>query len=544
MQPVLSIDLSCDPAWAELVDVEGKEPKVIEAHSSALPSLLEYIFSSPQTPALDTAANETAVANTAPGSEPPSKAIPAPIQELKFLLAKFRGAWVNTVIILPTPDYLTLNLELPFADPKQLSKVLPLEVQDRIPFDIQEFLVEYKVLGNYSAGANASNKDGGSKESSHKSVVEKDIHVSLFPKRCVRRLLEVCKKVDLEPRIVSSPSTFIAGALALAPEYFSSNCALVYPTAQSLYITIVRDGQLVGDRVIHRPGTTAQNANTLNIDDQTSTVQRQKEMLVDLKLTLSSFESRYGQPITKVYLFGSTPTREEVQQIISRSVETISVAELTRQTPPGGASQYSGLATLSALFVKEMEAPLPLVNFRAHEFAYSPRLMELMRSARDLAPYLLFVVLLAMLTFSATYYTRARYVSQLDAAVGEKIRSTLVGAEIVPGQEVESLHSNINRLQMQLKDLGSLSRYSPLDAFTEASKDFPRLPGVSVRAVNIKNNRIKVEGIAPEYGTADKIDRVFNSKKETYARAKSEVSSAPVPGGTGRAFTLEIYLPE
>ena len=530
MHTVLSIDLSCDPARAELVEVQDRTIKVLEAHSAPLPALLEYVFAPPSSglteseiPQPPTAAPET-TPGPAPAAAPGAQVLPKPAEQLKALLANFKSVWASSVVTIPTPEYLSLNVDLPFDDAKQIGKVLPLEVQDRIPFDIHEFLIEHRNLGEYTA---------------HGQKSAKDIHVSLLPRRYLARLLEVCKIVDLEPRIVSSPATFIAGALHLAPDYFAPDSALVYAADDGLYVNILRDGAPRCDRALCLPWAAAAGENEQPRERSEHAL---KGLLIDLKLTLSAFESRYQRPLSKVYFFGAPFSRDELQQAVTRSVETITVSELTRQGSSEGSS-YSGVATLAALFVQEGEAPTPLVNFRTQEFAYSPRIKELVRGLRDLAPYFLFVALLGMLTLAAVFYTRARYVNGLRSAIAGKIRATLGPGEYIEGAEPESLKSQIKRLETQLADLGSLSRYSPLEAFVEASKDFPTLPGVTLRAVTIRDDRIKVEGVVPDYGIAGKIAREFTRKPQTYKRAKEEVASATAPGG-GRPFTLDIILAE
>jgi hypothetical protein len=531
MQTVLSIDLSCDPSWVELVEVEDRTVKVIEAHSASLPALHNYLFSptaelgAPPPPASQApGASASAVASgqeaVTPGS---TQWIPKPVEELKNALAGFEGKWSSAVVVLPTPEYLSLNVELPFDDPKQINKILPLEIQDRIPFDAHEFLIEHTVIGDFKNG------DG---------KLSKDVHVCLVPRRSIARLLEICKKLDVEPRIVSSPSTFIAGALHLAPNYFAPHCALVQYTPGALYVSLVQDGKVKGDRVIqeHLP--------TADASSEEEKARRFKELLVNLKLTLSSFENRYGTPLNKVYFIGGSFSREELQQVISRNVETLTVSELTGQAPASSARNYSGVATLAALYAQDGEAPAALVNFRAQEFAYNPRLRELLRGARELMPYVLSLALLVVLAFSSVYYTRARYIQQLNSAIAEKVRTTMGEGEIIPGNEIESLRAQINRLLTQLRDLGSLSRYSPLDAFVEVTKDFPPLPGVNPRAINIKNNRIRIEGVVPEYTTAEKIERVFKEKKQKYVRTKMELANTTIPGSNARPFTLELFLAE
>ena len=123
-----------------------------------------------------------------------------------------------------------------------------------------------------------------------------------------------------------------------------------------------------------------------------------------------------------------------------------------------------------------------------------------------------------------------------------QIKASMPNIDIPEWLEVEALRGQLNKLQDQLKDLGSLSRFSPLDTLVQITKDFPTVPDVAVRSINIKNSRVKLEGTAPDYAAVENIEKKFKAKKELYSRVKSDVSSTMNAGSNGRTFTLEIIL--
>jgi len=526
MHSVLSIDLCSEPARADVVQVMGRNITVLESRSGNLLDLSKSI-------------NEDDVdgGNKKEGEENSSDSYGRMRKGIKGLLSGLTGPWTSSVVIIPPEDYLSLNIDLPFSDPKHISKILPFEVQDRIPFPIADFLVEHHFLG--PVAVNGTPPAG-----------QNDIHVSIVPRAKIKEVLAACKANDLEPVILSTPTAVLGAIYYLAPEYFVQDSAVIYASEPNYYISIAIGGQLKLDRVVRKRTTTPSAENIAQGKSSDSEVEEQRarrEILTELKLTLASFEHRYNHSVQKIYFMGGSYLRDDLQKTLSRPVEQVVLGTLmsSGQNQPFAEDSDKGspgLGVLGAVFAQDINSPPILTNFRTQEFSYSPRLSEVFRGCRNIMPFALVALLMAALCMVLVYAIRARHISQMQESISTQIRSVIPEAELPEGLEVEALRGQLNKLQEQLKDLGSLSRFSPLDTLIQLTKDIPQGGGITFRSIQIKNNRVKIEGVAPDYGAIDNISKLLEAKKGTYARVKPEVSSSVTSGSNGRVFSLEIFM--
>jgi len=118
----------------------------------------------------------------------------------------------STLSLVSTRPVLYENLVLPFSDQKKIDQVIRFEVQDRLPFDLDSFLIDSMVL---------------------KKVDEKhyEILASLVPSLDVSTTLIRLKRLGADPKILSTRSSAVAALPQLFPELLAGNFALVIVTA-------------------------------------------------------------------------------------------------------------------------------------------------------------------------------------------------------------------------------------------------------------------------------------------------------------------------
>lgn len=513
MQAVLSIDMTSDPAMLEVVEVNGRSLKVLERHSAQLTELLERL-----SPSL-TASPAAGSPDTSPSGqvEPPAPAESRPPEEssqvdpLGIALREIKTPWTNSIVVVSSNRYLSLNLDLPFSDHRNIAKVLPVEIQDRVPFDVGEFLVEHRVV-------NSREKN------------QFDIHVGIVPRHFMQHLLSLCRRNEFEPMVVSTPTSALAALYQLAPDYFAPDSAIILANDPHFYITMSFDGVVSSDRTIDR--------RLCSVEDTAS-------VITELKLTIAAYEERYKRQVKQVYVVGDSLDIRTLSQQLGRTAERIQVAEIIKGAAENELHSKSSIATLAALFAQDTPPAEPLTNLRVQEFSYSPRLQGLLAALRSLVPYILATLLCGLIAVGGIYAVRQHRLEKIQQAVRSQIRREIPDLTVAAGLEVDALRGEIVSLQNKLKDLGTLSKMTPLDAFVQLTKDFPSSATTAVRALNIKNNRIKIEGSAPDYNAAESIEKALKNKRQTYCRLKStfDGGGTTIPGG-GRPFSLEIFLCE
>ncbi len=543
-QAVLSIDCTIEPAWIQVLEVDGRTVKVLESHRAEVarcfsPALLRSLIggsdlSSPTPnqaaqPGTDSKTQSAAsedLASTPPSAGDPSLEghPPSSFAECGAALRKaldlIQNAYTSAVLIIPSSDYLSLNLDLPFGEAKQVAKILDLEVQDRVPFEIEEFLVEHRVLGTLA-------------ERGH------DVHVSIIPKALLSGIMQVCKAAQFEPLIITTPASVLEGAFFLGPDYFKQDAAILAWRGSTVYLALRFEGRVRIDRVI-------EISNLGSTDGE-----RLKALTTELRLTLLAAEARYSRPIEHLYLVGQLAegsgfAARDLQQLLGREVEDLALSDFVI-AEPGTAC----LASIAAPFAQDQDPPPILTNFRTREFTYSLQLSEVFAGMRRLLPMFLIALLAIFLSLTGYYYYRERQIADLQESMRTQITALLPSLTFEAGEEVAPIQAENAKLDKALESLGSgsLDKYTALDLLKEISSLMPNRPGLIIRTISIRGNRIRLQGTVPSYGDVEAIEKALQRSKTIKFRAKPpEISGAAgvVAGGAKNAqnFSFDIRVEE
>lgn len=523
MQSILSIDLSTEPAHAVVLTIDGKDIQVIERHSVNLGNYLKKLLSE----SLENA-EQPVVESTEENSEDsldtesPTEATTTVVDTspLVSLLKKVESHWTNAILVVPGHNYVSVNLELPFGNNRNLSKILELEVQDLVPFDVADFLVAHKSIAQINNGSETNPNF--------------DIHAGIIPRDFIRSIIKECKQASFEPIIVTTPTSILGAVYLLAPQYFAENSAVIFESLPSYYILTCVDGLVRGDRtLIHSSFAPTNNGNAVPSLENAG-----KILLRDLKLSLASTERRYNKTLDKVYFIGSQFSASELQQTLGRHVESVTVNELIPTE-----EHSESIATLAAVFGQDDNVNQILNNFRVREFSYSPQLKELFRGARALAPYALAFFASLFIYLVCSYGISSYHISRITSAMTSQIRTAIPTLQSEPGKELVALQIENQKLEEQLKDVSSLTTLTPIDLLAEISKDIKSVAKVNITAIKIKDNKIVVEGSAQSYEEVDKLQRVLQ-KKPLYERIKKGEHTGFTTSTGTRPFSFEVWIKE
>lgn len=495
---VLSIDVSVTPARAVVASMQDGRLRLVESHEIDIPpDAFTYLRRVEAPPEGVSGLEETQIPLT--DNLPPTSQQQA-IEAIRNAVDQFNTKWHDVVLVIPGFDSLSLNLELPFNDPRKIKKIINLEVQDLVPFDVEDFLVDYRVVSDQSDS-------------------KFDVHITLLPKTTMTGALDTCRKAGIDPFLVTTPAAALAAIFDLAPNYFVKNCVVIWANEPNCAVSFVLNGKMLATRILTPLSNEIQWA--------------PGTILQQLKVTIAAFERRYSSTVEKVYLFGSSLRSEEIQNSTGRDVEKVAISEIV-----SGDMTVESLAGMAAYFAIDSRPPV-FNNFRVGEFAYRPQFTELIAGLRTTIPYLAIFIALVIISFGGIYYLRADKTSKMRQIMADQIAREIPDAKLQPGEETGFVVSRINSLEGQLKELGSLSKLSPLDALLEVSKDIPVTPDLSIFNISIRESRVTVKGTVNSYPTIDKIVKALKDKNSTYCN----VDLKPVPSyGATKDFDLILQL--
>ena len=514
MQTILSIDVAADPACALVLGIEGKGVKILAKHYASLGGLFsrDNMLGPTLLPAPDGQAPSTPAPDSFPSSSPEENSLEQQrnsARSLRPLLDQIQAQWHAALLLIPPYDYLSMNLTLPFGDARSLNKVIDLEVQDLVPFDVPEFLVQYHLLKTLPGNLH-------------------DIHVSLLPKTYLQAVLRICRQSQFDPMIISTAAGALGGAYQLAPEFFDPDSAILFAQRQFCYVCIAHEGMISTDRIVSFPAAAGLRA--------------RQALITEVKLTLRAHEETYQKTLQRVYYLGNHLPLEELQRSLGRNIEPIKAEQFVR-----GADDNSGPAVLAGIFLRDVEPPPLLTNFRAREFAYSPQLRELFHGLKMLAPYLAALLVIGLISLGAAYLAREYRFRRVERAIAAEIVRQL--PDLQRGEaSLAAVNEKIKRLEDELKDLGSPSQFTPLDAFANISEDLSRaskeIPDLSLTSLNITPNWITAELDAPDYKDGERIEKSLKNKRQKNIYCKVQREDLGRSGLTNKRFRFKIRICE
>jgi hypothetical protein len=544
MQWILSIDLSAQPCDLSLSSVEGNQVEVVATSTVRLPllthhtelckrdlsSLFESIGESfRKARAASEGAEDTAEqrdVEAADRVEEIQSSTVDPLYEIaRDSIGTLRGAlqtfseWTAVSVIIPSHDHLALNLNLPFGDARNLDRIVDLEVQDVVPFELDDFLVQYAPLGPMSHG----NLALASKE---QAVSAYDVHVGLMPRLFVKNILYFCKAAGIEPNIMTVPSSALGSVYHLGRDFFSSNSAVVFNRGDEFSMAVCINGEVRVERVLY--------ASKLIAAAPQQADHPLKAVFTALKLMLAATERRYGTRVENVYLLGREVKGANLQQLFGRPIQGIQMRDFIKSEGAIG-----GLSPLGAPFAADDSTLAPLSNFRSREFSFTPKIGEFLRAFVGAAKYLQIALGAVLIAVLSTYLVRAYTISAIESSLTKQIATVIPGFTAPPSEIRSALMKAEAKITEELGVLASPAKVSPLDALLEILKLLPQNESVTINSIKISGTKAQITGTAPQLSAIETVGKTLKANSGVF----SKVTAAPGTSAQGKFnFTVELIL--
>ena len=548
MQWILSIDLSAQPCDISLSSVEGSQVEVATAVTAALPILSEReaLCKEDLTSLFEGIARQSNKKNSksaedeededgqtaeresndsAPEVDDPVRGhrlyevARESISRLKETLASC-GEWTAVSVIIPPHDHLALNLNLPFGDAKNLDRIVDLEVQDVVPFELDDFLVQYAPLGPMTQG-------GAALDMKESAAVSYDVHVGLMPRVFVRNILYLCKAADIEPNIMTVPSSVLGSVYHLARDFFTTDSAVVFNRGDEFSMAVFINGEVRVERVLYASklvGAPSPDTNEHPL----------KAVFTALKLMLAAAERRYNTRVENVYLLGREVKGSNVQQLFGRPIHGLNLRDFIKSDGATG-----GLSPLGAPFAADESSLTPLSNFRSREFSFTPKIGEFLRAFVGTTRYLQLALGAIIIAVFSTYLVRAYTISAIQSSLTQQIATVIPGFTAPPSEIRSELLKAEAKLTEELGVLASPAKVSPLDALLEILKLLPQSENITITAIKISGTKAQVMGTAPQLSAIEAVGKALKANNGVF----SKVTATPGSSAQGKFnFTVELIL--
>ncbi len=508
------------------------------------------------------------------------------IETLRNLTSQYDSNSTKWVIALPQSSVSVHNKKFPFRERPKILKSLPFELEDEIPFDVDDSIFDAKiveVVGDLST-----------------------VLTVACPSDSIKELLSLAKDGGFDPDIVSVEGLALANCfedwgapppdatvVAKAPGYDDPTIIGVAPQTSRLVIHIghkrtlilaYRSSELIAVRSTLWGGLDIADSlsRTFSLPileaiqvlktkafvlmnsagatrDQLAMSQAVGSaldpLMQELRLILLELRSNFSTNFSKIELFGGVSLIQNLCPYVTKALETpTNLGHHLNQhknirvqmTPFMEAS--SGVAI--GLALEAMRRPRnPAINLRKGEFVRENKQLKLFWETWRI-PIQVGLTAFAALTIYS--FARGTVTDSMVTAVDERLKDMATNIAGLKGTKagetgVEKYIKNQKTAIKNREALQGLESYtSAMDILSKLSEKLPvTLPpaggrGLEVSHININNDDVTIEGHALTADLMPKIDAALNE----IARPKSvnKQNSAGVKPGPGQAFSNRFKI--
>jgi hypothetical protein len=437
-------------------------------------------------------AEDSAVAeNSTPGSINIPEKVKSFISQDKF---------TDVVCLFEPPRFFSELLTFPFDNPSKVEQVAPLELEEALPFEIENYTIEPILLERSKLDAFSA---------------EREFLVLGVESEFIKSELEFLKQLELDP-VLFVPKIAVLASLAqfLPEESTLGGAAFVTIEHNKLLFALTRDGQPLLQRDI-------------------AAASEDKALQEVLPTLLSA--SRILAP-SRLFFVG-IPFGLNLKGIESKQ---LSIADLEfgddLHLPPSLSTV--GMLALTATRVNKLDT----ANFRKGAFRYRGNLKSYLEPFIEDKSYVLTLLGAIIAWVGIVVYSSASEMAALDSKAHELIVSAFPNESVPSGSELSFVEGKLDNLESTMKGLGNISSLSPLEALTELSEVVPSGIDVAIDSLSTTQVGVQFGGSVGGMGSVGKLIGALE-KRDKFCEVKVDPRGS-LPGGERVRIVGELkYCP-
>jgi len=444
----------------------------------------------------------------------------------------------------------TRRLAFPFTDRRKLRAAVPFEVESQVPFELDDFFVDFEV---------AAERDGRA-----------EVVAALVPRAEVALLLDTLRGAQVQARVVEAEGLALANLAALFPlegvrlladighrkttlclcvdgRPFASRTVPVAGHAITQALAAERGiGEVEAERRklehgVLPPGRDASPAATAVVD----------RLARELVRTLGGLEDSLaprsdGGLLDEVTIFGGSAHLHRIEEHLSERTGM----PVRRLAPPPGAlgSAIVGLgdpllfAPALALALRGSAQARTGMNFRQDELAHRVDLGRLARELRTTGA----IAGLALVLALAGVATRVALASRRSEAIERQALALYAQAfpsQAPPSNVISAMQQAVGAAQGRAETLGVYrGNLSALDVLTEISARVPKDLEVEFEELAIEGQVVQIRGHSPAFGSVDRLRAELARFEPFRSITVGDITSDPRRGGQNFSMRISLQL--
>lgn len=366
--------------------------------------------------------------------------------ELVDILKEKAAEWSGARIIssIPGRHFSQRLVHFPFVDRKRIEKALPFEIEDSLPFPLDDVELDHFPLDNAA-------KDGtGKKEASVLGI--------LLPKTVLRQHLDLLASAGIDPQVI------VPSYIGL---YFVSKLIPVEGNA------VLIDGS----DLCMKSGNAMTACRSFSPASATAGINH----------TLQSLEGESGVRVEQAYLLSANDR-------LTADLADVGIAAVPI-TPEYRGVKATDAVSLGLTFCDQ-------INFRRGEFAYRLEDAGIRKRRRTLIIAGAAAALLLTVNIGVKFYLVQLRYGNLDRQIRELYRQTFPDAKTIV-DPVRQLRTKLDEAKNQFGAIGAGT--SVLDMMKAVTEGIPKEIRVSFQEFNLEGDRLKLQGEAASFESVDKM---------------------------------------
>ena len=449
-------------------------------------------------------------------------------EQLRAFVQRHHLASTTVLTSLPG-DLVTLRtFFLPFRDRKRLDQTVPFELENQVPFGLEEVVVDYHVLHTDKAGSN--------------------ILAVLVQRKDLEAHLATLAEAGLDPKVVDLAPLATLNILKLLsdlPETF----VYIGGLPQRLIVALYRNRQLVGLRtlLVAQPASeTETTAAAAGNGHPVHHSERVAAMVREIRWTLLALNGAPLDAAIPCLIAGEGVEFDQLGQELMVAAD-VRVHRLdpaaVRNLPPPLRPELSGFAASLGLALREVAPTDALgVNFRRGEFAYHRGQDEVRRALWRTGTLAAVVVVLMITNTYMGYQQLTRRLELVQSEIRNVFTQTLPDVHRIVDEKTQ-LQSEIDAAQKKLQVLGGVAPMggaTAVDTLRTLSAAIPDGTKVDIDEYVMDPEGVRIKAKAESFEAADAIQQQIAN---THAFGDVQVKDVKAaPDGKGVDFRLVVVL--
>ena len=403
------------------------------------------------------------------------------------------------------------NINLPFKDKKKIEQVAPLQIQDIVPFEIDDCILDTLILNQQDEVY--------------------DIFVALAPGAEIKAIIDSLQSLQINPKTISTKASALTAFITYLPEQPGDNFHLISFTETSLIDCLYVQGNLRFMREVDFPQG--------EFDLRFSATQI---MIANAKLLRDN-----NIAINNILVLGHSHYSTELSKLTGNRVESLDLRNFCDLDSTLLAKMEKKAWALGLMLHEQRKNKTSsLINFRRGPFAYRQFFTDLLNAAKEELDFYILGACAVLLWAFVTVYTTASALADINDAIKQRMQSLFPGETVVTEKEIDFINRKLSTLNEELKELGPPTTITTLDSIKLLSTISPPEIDTRIETLSIGNAGILFQGSLSDLTKVGKLGTILNENKARFCEIKEDTCKIKVepkgqiPGSNRTKFSAEI----